>query len=122
MAQEIKRRRVVRYESMNEELLAAFNEKYPRGFNDFLPDVTKYTKPDGTPFYAVTMELPDAVYLVKINVRTDDAEDVNRWLEGQEDAEDEQVTDSVGEASGSDTIPDDNLSQYDQPGDDGPEA
>ena len=43
-----RKRHVVSYENMSEELAALFNEKYPRGFNDYLPDLVKYTKPDGT--------------------------------------------------------------------------
>ena len=30
-----KRRAVVSYENMSEELSAAFSEKYPKGFNDY---------------------------------------------------------------------------------------
>ena len=71
----------------------------------------KYTKPDGTPFNAVTIETPDSIYLVKIKVKTDDAEALERWLEGEEDAENEEVAGSSD--SGSDgTLPDDNISQY----------
>ena len=55
---------------LNPELAAAFAEKYPRGFSDYLTDLVKYPKPDGTSFYAVTVEIPDAIYLVKINVKT----------------------------------------------------
>jgi hypothetical protein len=51
----------------------------------------------------VTVEITDAIYLVKIKVKTDDAEDIERWLEG-EDGED---SDSDGEG-----LPDDNISQY----------
>ena len=82
-----RKRHVVSYENMSEELAALFNEKYPRGFNDYLPDLVKYTKPDGTPFNAVTIETPDSIYLVKIKLKTDDAEALERWLEGEEDAE-----------------------------------
>ena len=57
---------------MSPELTAAFNEKYPAGFDDYFQDLVKYTKPDGTPFYAVTIELPDSINLVKIEVKTDD--------------------------------------------------
>ena len=59
-----KKRHVVSYENMSQELLAAFNEKYPRGYQDFFDDLVKYPKPDGTSFYAVTVEIPDAIYLV----------------------------------------------------------
>ena len=54
-----KKRAVVSYEKMTEELAAAFAEKYPKGFSDYLPDLQKYDKPDGTCFYAVTLEVPE---------------------------------------------------------------
>lgn len=108
-----RRRHVVSYENMSEELAAAFAEKYPKGFNDYLGDLTKYTKPDGTPFYAVTVETSDSIYLVKIKVKTDDLEDIERWLEGEEEAETEQVAGtSAGTSSEGETLPDDNISQY----------
>ena len=67
-----KKRHVISYEKMSEELKEVFSEKYPRGYNDYLTDLVKYPKPDGTSFYAVTLEIPDAIYLVKINVKEDD--------------------------------------------------
>ena len=112
MAPDQKRRHVVSYENMSEELAAIFNEKYPKGFSDYLPDLVKYTKPDGTPFNAVTIETPDSIYLVKIKVKTDDAEALERWLEGEEDAENEEVAGSSADATGDVTLPDDNISQY----------
>ncbi len=113
MVQVIKKRHVVSYENMSAEVAAAFNEKYPKGFNDWFQDLVRYTKPDGTPFYAVTIEIPEAIYLVKIKVETDDLEDVERWLEGEENAENEQVagTSADAEPEGG-TLPDDNISQY----------
>ena len=117
-----KKRHVVSYEKMaaHPDLAAAFAEKYPKGFSDYLTDLVKYPKPDGTSFYAVTIEVPDAVYLVKINVKTDDMEDVNRWLEGEEDAENEAVAGGSAEASDAsgETLPDDNISQYSTGADD----
>jgi len=108
-----RKRHVVSYENMSPELAEAFNEKYPAGFNDYLQDLIKYTKPDGTPFYAVTIELPDSINLVKIKVKTDDLEDIERWLEGEEDAEEEQVTGTTVSAGNDEgTLPDDNISQY----------
>ena len=38
---EQKKRAVVSYENMSEELAAAFEEKYPKGLIDYLPDVQK---------------------------------------------------------------------------------
>ena len=83
-----KKRAVVSYENMSKELAAAFAEKYPKGFSDYFPDLVKYDKPDGTSFYAVTLEIPDAIYLVKIKVQRDDAEYIERWLHGDDDDED----------------------------------
>ena len=109
-----KRRAVCSYENMSEELAAAFAEKYPKGYSDYFPDLVKYDKPDGTNFYAVTVEIPDAIYLVKIKVKTDDAEDIERWLDG-EDGEDGDANDGEG-------LPDDNISQYSNGDDDASDA
>lgn len=111
---EQKKRRVVSYENMDEALAAAFNEKYPKGFSDYLPDIKEYPKPDGTTFYAVTLETPDAICLVKIKVRTDDAEDIERWLDSDDDDDED---DASGEENG-DALPDDNIAQYSNGDDD----
>ena len=117
-----KKRHVVSYEkmSLNPALSAAFAEKYPRGFSDYLTDLVKYPKPDGTSFYAVTVEIPDAIYLVKINIKTDDEEDIKRWLEGEEDAENEAVAGGAPESpeDSGETLPDDNIAQYSSGSDD----
>ena len=110
MATTPKRRAVCSYENMSDELAAAFAEKYPKGYSDYFPDLVKYDKPDGTNFYAVTVEITDAIYLVKIKVKTDDAEDIERWLDG-DDGEDSDGNDG-------DSLPDDNISQYSNGDDD----
>ncbi|MBR5075675.1 MAG: hypothetical protein IKX28_01515 [Bacteroidales bacterium] len=113
MAQDNKKRHIVSYENMSPELAAAFAEKYPKGFSDYLPDLNRYTKPDGTPFYAVLIEIPDAIYLVKIKVQIDNPDDIERWLEGEEEAEVESVAGTSGASdSEGETLPDDNISQY----------
>ena len=110
MSTTTKKRGVVSFENMSEELAAAFAEKYPKGYSDYFPDLVKYDKPDGTSFYAVMIEIPDAIYLVKIKVKTDDAEDIERWLDG-EDNEDSDGNDG-------ESLPDDNISQYSNGDDD----
>ena len=117
MATDGKKRHVVSYENMSRELAEAFAEKYPRGFNDYLVDLVKYPKPDGTSFYAVTIETDDAVCLVKIKIRTDDAEDIERWLDSDDDDDED---DASGEENG-DALPDDNISQYSSGDDDSAE-
>lgn len=67
-----KKRAVISYDNMSAELQAAFKEKYPRGYADYMGDLFKVDKPDGSCFYAVEVDIPDAVYLVKIDVDIDD--------------------------------------------------
>ena len=110
-----KKRRVVSYANMDEALAAAFNEKYPKGFSDYLADLKEYPKPDGTSFYAVTVETEDAICLVKIEIKTDDVEDIERWL----DSDDDDDTDEGGSSDDGAALPDDNISQYSS-GDDDP--
>ena len=105
----IKRRAVCSFENMSDEVAAAFSEKYPKGYSDYFPDLVKYDTPDGTSFYAVTIEIPDAIYRVNIQVKTDDAEDLERWLDGGDDDND---------GSDGDSLPDDNISQYSSGDDD----
>lgn len=113
MAKE-KKRHIISYENMPADLAAAFAEKYPKGFSDYLADLNKYTKPDGTPFYAVLIDsLPDDVYLVKIKVKVDDSDEIERWLEGEEEAESEQMAGSAPSGGDDNTpLPDDNIAQY----------
>lgn len=112
MIQDNKKRHVVSYENMKPEVAEAFNLKYPQGFNDYLADLVKYPKPDGTSFYAVTIEIPDAIYLVKIKVDVDDVEDLERWLDGEEEAGEAAVAGASDGGSDAGTLPDDNISQY----------
>ena len=61
----------------------------------------------------MTVEIPDAIYLVKIQVKTDDAEDLERWL-NEEDGDDND--------SDAESLPDDNISQYSSGDDDASDA
>lgn len=103
------KRHVVSYEKLSPEVLAAFNAKYPGGVNSCLDDIQMYPKPDGTNFYAVTIELPCDIYLVKIPIQVDDVEDIERWLESGPDMDDSQ---GGSDDTGDTTLPDDNISQY----------
>ena len=97
---------------MSAEVAAAFAEKYPRGFNDYLVDLVKYQKPDGSFFYAVTIEIPDGIYLVKLKVDTDDTEDLQNWLDGEDDSSAAAITGAPSDSGEGDSLPDENISQY----------
>ena len=100
-----KKRAVVSYANMSPELAAAFKEKYPKGYADYMGDLFKVDKPDGSFFYAVSVEIPDAIYLVKIEVKIDDYEDVENGLFGGVDADDD------GGAEGG-TFPDEGTNSF----------
>lgn len=100
-----KKRAVVSYANMSPELAAAFKEKYPKGYADYMGDLFKVDKPDGTFFYAVSVEIPDAIYLVKIEVKIDDYEDVEDGLFGGADSDD----DGAGEGG---TFPDEGTNAF----------
>lgn len=89
-----KKRIAISYENMSPELLDAFKEKYPHGYLDYMGDLFKVDKPDGTFFYAVTLETEDALYLVKIKVKIDDYEDVEKELFKEGGDEEEQSDDT----------------------------
>ncbi len=75
-----KKRLVVSYQNMNPELEEAFREKYPKGYADYMADLFKVDKPDGSSFYAISMETRDAVYLIKMVVKVDDYDDAQNGL------------------------------------------
>lgn len=89
-----KKRAVISYENMSQDLLDAFKEKYPHGYADYLGDIFKVEKPNGDFFYAVSLEVPDAIYLVKIKVKIDDYQDVENDLFKDEDSDDDSDTDA----------------------------
>ncbi len=99
-ARQQKKRAVVSYANMSPELAAAFKEKYPKEYADYMGDIFKVDKPDGSFFYAISLEIPDAIYLIKIDVKIDDYDDVENGLFGDDAAVD-------GEEGGGDgTFPD----------------
>lgn len=110
----VMKKAVVSYENMSAELQVAFKEKYPKGYVDYMGDIFKVEKPDGSSFHAVSVEIPGAVYLVKIPVKIDDYEDVEKGLFGDNIGDDE-VGDGTFPEEGTESSPfaDDDDSQED---------
>lgn len=92
-AHSAKKRVAISYDNMSPELLAAFKEKYPRGYADYLGDIFKVEKPNGTFFYAVYLELSDAIYLVKIDVDIDENTDDELFDDEQDNVDDDVFPD-----------------------------
>lgn len=108
MAIDNRKRHVISIDKMPPEAVAAFNEKYPGGIMDCEDDLQQYHKPSGEVFYAVTIETADDIYMVKIPVEVDSIEDVQKWLDTDEDS----VQASPDNEPEDNTLPDDNISQY----------
>ena len=106
-----KKRLVVSYSNMKEDVAAAFKEKYPRGYSDYMGDLFKVDKPDGTSFYAITLETETAIYLIKMVVTIDRVEDAQKTLFPDSDGSDDIPTEG-------ETFPDDNTENMSDSDDD----
>ena len=82
---ENKKRLVIGYANMPPQLVEIWKEKYPRGYADFMEDIMKVDKADGSFFYAVTLEIPEAIYLVKVEVKIDDYDEIEKDIFGSGD-------------------------------------
>ena len=60
-------RKIVKYENLGDEVLEAFNERYPEGYKNI---IFKVDAPKGA-FYAFTFEHEKVSYLVKVDVSID---------------------------------------------------
>jgi len=63
-----KKRLVVSYKNCPDEVIQAIKEKYPLGYGDA---IIKVQKPNGDFFHAITVDLEDVSYLVKVDVKID---------------------------------------------------
>ena len=106
-----KKRLVVSYSNMKEDVAAAFKEKYPKGYSDYMGDLFKVDKPDGTSFYAITLETETAIYLIKMVVTIDRAEDAQKTLFPDSEGSDDMPTEG-------ETFPDDNTENMSDSDDD----
>ena len=104
-----KRRSVVSYDNLAPEYLTAFNEKYPKGYMDYMGDIFKVDKPDGSCFHAVTLEVEDAILMVKIKVKVDDREEMEKGLFADSvdaDEETSEMPDDVDNYADADSVED----------------
>ena len=70
MAPSMKKKLVVAFNNLSAELQEAVKLAYPTGFADFM---MRIPKPNGEFFFAVPYETDEISYLVKIDVKIDDA-------------------------------------------------
>lgn len=84
-----KKRLVVSYQNLSEELLEALKKKYPNGYGDA---IMKINGPNDKVFYAVMLDTPDASYLVKVDVKIDS---VGEEIDERSDFEDDEFSTST---------------------------
>ena len=78
-----KRRLIVSYKNLTQEQLDIWREKYPRGYSDYMSDIMRFGKPDGSFFYYVILDMEDTTLLVKVDVKVDsDYEEVEKEIFG----------------------------------------
>lgn len=85
---EAKKRLVISYKNCSEEVLEAIRQQYPLGYSD---NLIKIDKPNGDFFYAITVDTPEAYYLVKVDVKIDNItpEDLDKALGTADDVEED---------------------------------
>lgn len=64
-----KKRVVVSYKNLSEELREEIRKKYPAGYTDHM---IRIDKAPGDFFYAIVLETDDTSYLIKVDVKVDD--------------------------------------------------
>ncbi len=76
-----KRRLVTSFQNLTPELQEQLKMEHPLGFTDAM---MRIDKPNGDFFYAVPFETEDTAFLVKIAVKIDDSENLEKELFSEE--------------------------------------
>jgi hypothetical protein len=88
-----KKRIVVSYDNLTQDVIEAIMKKYPQGYANH---VFKVNLPNNKFFHAITVDTADASYLVKVKVKLDKAEKLEEDLfnSGLDKTSDTDDTDS----------------------------
>lgn len=65
-----KKKLIVSYKNLSDELVELFKETYPEGYKNYLQ---KTIKPNGEPIFVVPLETEDTSYMIKFEVKIDTA-------------------------------------------------
>lgn len=83
-----KKRLVTSFQKLTPEMQEEVKAKYPLGFSDAM---MRIDKPNGDFFYAVSYETEEIVYLVKIDVKIDDSDKMEKDLFSNDIVEADQI-------------------------------
>jgi len=96
----VKKRVIKNIDNISDEVKEAIREKYPDGWQNV---VMRVNKADNTFFHAITVDTEDTSYMIKVNVKVDSIEELER-LENQDDDHDHDDEDTI--AGGEEDIKD----------------
>lgn len=94
-----KKKLMISYDNLSEELKELFKETYPEGHKDHMQ---KIVKPDGTPIFVVPMETEETSYMVKFEARIDShfaEEELDKELFSDDTKDDEKFEPLPDESS-----------------------
>ena len=63
-----KKKLIVSYKNLSDDLRALFKETYPDGYQEYLQ---RFQKPNGEPLFVVPLETDDTSYMIKFDVKVD---------------------------------------------------
>lgn len=91
-----KKRVIKSIENISEEVMDAVKKKYPDGWNNH---VQRINKGNGEFFHAITVDTIDTAYMIKVNVKVDSYEDLEKFANqedfGTEETGESDVSESV---------------------------
>lgn len=99
-----KKKLIISYKNLSEELRELFKEAYPDGYKDYLQ---KTIKPNGDPIFVVPLETDDTSYMIKFDVKIDTGlveEDLDKDLyegDDQEEPEFAPLSEAIEKEEGS---------------------
>ncbi|MAX78612.1 MAG: hypothetical protein CL843_00350 [Crocinitomicaceae bacterium] len=89
-----KKRSIIDFKNITEEILEAINKKYPYGWDD---RIIKFKNASGETVSAIPIETEDANYLVKVGKHLDAK--MEAYLEDDDDEDDDYEKDDFGTSS-----------------------
>jgi hypothetical protein len=91
-----KKRLIISYKNITPEIISAIREQYPEGYVNYIKKID--TGPSSF-FHAITVETEDAIYMVKIDVKIDKKDALEK--------DEEMITDTVMDEAADEIAKDD---------------
>ncbi len=89
-----KKRVIKSIENISEEVMEAVKKKYPDGWANH---VQRINKGNGEFFHAITVDTADTSYMIKVNVKIDSYEDLEKFANQDDFGGDEPAESDVSE-------------------------